>query len=142
MTGKPLIDAIYTNEVYGNGPYTLREPHLLALPNEGVTFRVELGNRALWEAIGKSFGSHHKDGVFYAWGKPFKRGFKAPNAEVYDLVPTVLAAMKLPQPSAFDGRILGELFQEEIQPARPLPSTSGEPNSGTARDKLKKLLID
>src|SRR5205823_7351181 len=51
-TGQPLIDAIYTNEVYGNGPYALREPHLLLLANEGITFRLELGNQSLWEDLG------------------------------------------------------------------------------------------
>ncbi|MGB8344935.1 MAG: alkaline phosphatase family protein [Ktedonobacteraceae bacterium] len=142
VTGKPLIDAIYKNDVYGNGPYTLREPHLLVLPREGVTFRVELGNRTLWEAIGKSFGAHHKDGVLYAWGKPFKRGFRASNAAIYDLVPTVLAAMKLPLPSTFDGRVLAELFQEEIEPAQNPLSISREPRTGIARDKLKNLLVD
>lgn len=134
-TGKPLIDAIYTNEVYGNGPYTPREPHLLLLPNEGITFRVELGNQSLWEDLGKSFGSHHKDGVFYAYGGPFKQGFKAPDAEIYDLVPTLLRAMELPLPHTFDGRILDELFIEK-QPAEQSSSLEG----GLAKRKLKKLL--
>ncbi len=134
-TGKPLIDAIYTNEVYGNGPYTPREPHLLLLPNEGITFRVELGNQSLWEDLGKSFGSHHKDGVFYAYGGPFRRGFKAPDAQIYDLVPTLLRAMELPLPHAFDGRILDELFVEKQQAEQP-SSLEG----GLARRKLKKLL--
>jgi predicted AlkP superfamily phosphohydrolase/phosphomutase len=134
-TGKPLIDAIYTNEVYGNGPYTPREPHLLLLPNEGITFRVELGNQSLWEDLGKSFGSHHKDGVFYAYGGPFKRGFKAPDAEIYDLVPTLLRAMELPLPHAFDGRILDELFIEKQHAEQSSPL-----EGGLAKRKLKKLL--
>jgi predicted AlkP superfamily phosphohydrolase/phosphomutase len=134
-TGKPLIDAIYTNEVYGTGPYALREPHLLLLPNEGITFRLELGNQSLWEDLGKSFGSHHKDGVLYAYGGPFKRGFKAPNAEIYDLVPTLLRAMELPLPHAFDGRVLDELFVEKQQAGQVSPA-----EGGIARRKLKKLL--
>jgi predicted AlkP superfamily phosphohydrolase/phosphomutase len=134
-TGQLLIDAIYTNGVYGNGPYAPREPHLLLLPNEGITFRVELGNSSLWEDLGKSFGSHHKDGVFYAYGGPFKRGFKAPNAEIYDLVPTLLQAMELPLPHAFDGRILDELFVEKQQMEQSPPV-----EGGLARRKLKKLL--
>jgi predicted AlkP superfamily phosphohydrolase/phosphomutase len=132
--GQPLIDAIYTNEVYGTGPHVLREPHLLLLPREGVTFRVELGNEYLWEDLGKSFGAHHKDGVFYAYGGPFKQGFKAPHAEIYDLVPTVLHAMDLPLPHTFDGRVLHELFIEKQQ--KEGPSTD---EGGLARRKLKKL---
>ena len=134
-TGKPFIEAIYTNEVYGKGDYELREPHLLLLPNEGFTFRVELGNRTLWEDLGKAFGSHQKDGVFYAYGGPFKRGFKAPDAEIYDLVPTLLRAMELPLPHAFDGQVLEALFVEKT-PVEPSSATEG----GLARRKLKKLL--
>ncbi|GAC1384406.1 MAG: hypothetical protein NVSMB33_12870 [Ktedonobacteraceae bacterium] len=132
--GQPLIDAIYTNEVYGTGPYVLREPHLLLLPHEGVTFRVELGNKHLWEDLGKSFGSHHKDGVLYAYGAPFKQGLKVPHAEIYDLIPTVLRAMELPSPHAFDGQVLEEMFIEKqaIEP-------SLDEEGGLARRKLKKL---
>jgi predicted AlkP superfamily phosphohydrolase/phosphomutase len=133
--GKPLIDAIYSTEVYGEGPFAPREPHLLLLPGDLITFRVELGNQRLWEDLGKSFGSHHKDGVLYAYGDSFKRGFKAPNAEIYDLVPTLLHSMNLPLPHGFDGRVLDELFVERAQEG---PEQSAE--DGLARRKLKKLL--
>jgi predicted AlkP superfamily phosphohydrolase/phosphomutase len=136
----PLIDVIYTTEVFGSGPYAPREPHLILLAREGTTFFMEMGNERVWEDLGKSFGSHHKDGVFYAYGSNFKRGFKAPNAEVFDLVPTVLQSMNLPFPYAFDGRVLDELFIENKQ----LPNGETVPNQkaegGLARRKLQKLL--
>ncbi|HBE26126.1 MAG TPA: hypothetical protein DDW33_10605 [Ktedonobacter sp.] len=135
--GQPLLDAIYSSEAYGSGPYAPSEPHLLLLPNDGVTFRVELGNEQLWENLGKSFGSHHKDGVLYAYGASFKRGFKAPNAEIYDLVPTLLRGMELPFTNEFDGRVLDELFVEREQP--PVEPGNGA-DGGLARRKLKKLL--
>ena len=140
--GKPLVDAIYTTEAYGQGPYELREPHLLVLPNEGVTFRLELGNERLWEELGKSFGSHHKDGVFYAYGSAIKRGFKAPNAEIYDLVPTVLHAMNLPLPHTFDGRILRELFlgEESLEGDGTAGRSETSAEGGLARHRLKKIL--
>ena len=50
--------------------------------------------------------------------------------------------MKLPLPSTFDGRVLAELFQEEIEPAQNPLSISREPRTGIARDKLKNLLVD
>lgn len=134
-TGQPLIDAIYPTEVYGSGPYAPPEPHLLLLPNDGVTFRMSLGNKALWDSPARTRGTHQKDGVLYAYGKGLKQGFKAPNAEIYDLVPTVLRGMGLPLPHEFDGRVLDELFVEN-KPAEQL-STVG---AGHARGKLKKLL--
>jgi len=136
-SGKPLVSAIYTQEVFGTGPYAPREPHLLILPSEGITFRVTLGNKGLWDKPSVVRGTHQKDGVLYAYGGGIKRGFKAPNAEIYDLAPTVLRSMNLPQPYAFDGHVLEELFVERKQPEG---TTGTESEGGLARRKLKKLL--
>src|ERR1700687_255479 len=72
-------------------------------------------------------------------GAGFKQGFNAPNAEVYDLVPTVLHSMGLPLPYEFDGRVLNDLFVEEDKQAEQLPA-SNDTQGGLARRKLKKLL--
>lgn len=133
-TGKPLIDAIYTTEVFGSGPYAPAEPHLLLLPTDGITFQMKLGNTRFWSELSMVRGTHQKDGVLYAYGGTLKKGFKAPNAEVYDLVPTVLQSMGLPLPGEFDGRVLRELFEQKAEPF----SVSGE--GGLARRKLQKLL--
>ncbi len=137
--GTPLIDEIFTTEVFGEGAFAPREPHLILLANEGITFRMDLGNKHIWEDIGKTFGSHHKDGVLFAYGGPFKRGFKAPNAEVFDIVPTVLQAMDLPFPYAFDGHVLEALFNEDKQGEK-LAVTGKSEEGSLARRKLKKLL--
>lgn len=146
-TGKPLIDAIYTTEVYGSGPFAPLEQHLLLLPSDGITFNMSLGNKWLWNDVStsrnskKRRGSHQKEGVLYAFGRGIKQGFAAPNAEVYDLVPTVLHSMGLPLPHEFDGRILHELFVEERgqdDPALTMKNKGTE--GGLAQRKLKKLL--
>jgi len=136
-TGVPLVDALYTTEVFGTGPYAPREPHLIVLANEGVTFHMTLGNKRLWDEENKVRGTHQKNGVLYAFGKGIKRGFKAPNAEIYDIVPTVLQSMGLPLPHTFDGRSVNELFVEQSQTAN---SAEKVTEGGLARRKLKKLL--
>lgn len=138
-TGKPLVDALYTTEVFGTGPYAPREPHLIILPTDGITFRMNLGNKRFWDDASKIRGTHQKDGVLYAYGAGIKRGFKAPNAEIYDLVPTVLQGMKLPLPHSFDGRILNELFVESRQ-KEDVEAKGNGAEGGLARRKLKKLL--
>ncbi len=146
LTGKPLIDAIYSTEVFGNGPFALHEPHLLLLPSEGITFNMSLGNKRLWNDVStgrdsnKGRGSHQKDGVFYAYGGGIKHGFKAPNAEIYDLVPTVLHSMNLPFPHEFDGRVLEELFVESQEGEKTSVATENGNGGGIAKRKLKKLL--
>lgn len=137
QTGKPLVDALYTTEVYGTGPYAPREPHLIILPTDGITFRMSLGNKRFWDEASKMRGTHQKDGVLYAYGAGIKQGFNAPHAEIYDIVPTVLQSMGLPLPHAFDGRVLDELFVEK-QPTKSAAENGAE--RGVARRKLKKLL--
>jgi predicted AlkP superfamily phosphohydrolase/phosphomutase len=139
-TGQPLIDAIYTTEVFGKGPYAPREPHLLLLPTDGITFRMSLGNTRLWDDANTTRGTHQKDGVLYAYGKGIKQGFKAPNAELYDIVPTVLHSMGLPLPGPFDGRVLDELFVERKQIEQTSPVTVNGTGSSLVRRRLKKLL--
>jgi len=138
-TGNPLISAVYTTEVYGEGPYAPGEPRLILLPTEGITFRVTLGNKQLWDAPNVVRGTHQKDGVLYAYGRGIKRGFQAPNAEIYDLVPTVLRGMGLPFPYTFDGRVLDELFVESKQ-VEQTSTSADDAKGGLARRKLKKLL--
>lgn len=146
LTGKTLIDTICTTEVFGTGPYAPREPHLLLLPNDGITFRKTVGNKRFWgeatmaNAPGKRSGVHQKDGVLYAYGNGFKRGFKGPNAEVYDLVPTILHSMGLPLPDTFDGRVLEELYAKDEQVEQVPTGVDNNSESGIARRKLKKLL--
>ena len=84
----------------------------------------------------KPCGVHQKDGVLYAYGGGIKRGFKAPNAEIYDIVPTVLRSMGLPLPLEFDGRVLDELFVEQRQATQSLETAASNSN----RLRLRKLL--
>jgi predicted AlkP superfamily phosphohydrolase/phosphomutase len=140
VTKTPLVSELFTTEVYGKGPFAPPVPHLLLLPGEGVTISLKLGNEQFWDDAKmendarQRCGVHQKDGVLYAFGKDIKPGFKAPNAEIFDIVPTVLHSMALPLPHTFDGRVLEELFVErEQQPTDP----SAE---GLTQRKLKKLL--
>jgi len=140
--GKALVRDIYTEEVYGTGQYAPREKHLLLIANDDITFRMDLGNERIWEDIGKTFGSHHTDGVLYAYGPCFKRGYKASNAEVFDVVPTLLRGMGLPFPYNFDGHVIDDLFVEGASADQGLVGAGRSAEGGLARRKLKKLLDD
>ena len=136
-TGKPLVEAIYTTEVFGRGPFAPREPHLLLLPSDGITFRMRLGNKRLWDDTNSTQGTHQKDGVLYAYGSNIKQGLNASPAEIYDIVPTVLHSMGLPLPCEFDGRVLDEIFVEQKQDEH---GSAEREESGRTRQRLKRLL--
>lgn len=133
--GRKLIDAIFGTEVYGQGPYQPQEEHLLLLPSEGYTFKPTLGRPWLWEREKQLFGTHQKDGVLYACGPTIKAGVKGAPTEIYDLVPTVLRVMNLPQPDDLEGRVIEDIFE----PSTPVLAHDEEPQSLVSR-KLGKLL--
>lgn len=148
QTAQPLLEALYSTEVFGVGPYAPSEPHLLLLPSDGITFRLGLGNERFWDDVGmendgsKRCGVHQKDGVLYAYGGGLRQGFKAPNAQIYDVVPTILRCIGLPLPHTFDGRVLEELFAapQRAEQHRPLAVADSSAEGGTVRGRLKKLL--
>jgi len=140
LTGKPLVEAIYTTEAFGSGPYAPAEPHLLVLAKDGFTFRMNFGNRHLWGTASETRGTHQKDGILFAYGGGIKQGYHAPNAEIYDLVPTVLRSLDLPSPCAFDGRVLDELFLENKKENQVAGVASNGAEGGKVKLKLQKLL--
>jgi arylsulfatase A-like enzyme len=101
---------------------------------------MNLGNTRLWDDANTTRGTHQKDGVLFAYGGGIKQGFKSPNAELYDIVPTILHNMGLPLPFDFDGRVLDELFMERKQVEQASLAAVDGTESGLVRSKLKKLL--
>jgi predicted AlkP superfamily phosphohydrolase/phosphomutase len=137
LTGKTLVEDIYPTEAYGTGPYIPREPHLLLLPSDGITFRMRPGNKRLWDDTNLTQGTHQREGVLYACGNNIKQGLRASPAEIYDIVPTVIHSMGLPLPSVFDGRVLNEIFVDQKQEE---PGTTEREARGRTRQRLQMLL--
>ena len=136
-TGQPLLDGIYSTEVFGEGPYAPDEACLLLLASDGITFTPVLGKPWLWEYEQRTFGTHQKDGIFYAYGPNIKAGMSGPQEtpfQIYDVMPTVLHTLGLPLPDGLDGRVLREIFTTPIPEQGPGNATE----SPVAR-KLKQL---
>lgn len=139
-TGQPLLDAIYSTEDFGTGPYAPETECLLLLPSDGITFTPVLGKPWLWEYEDRLFGTHQKDGIFYASGPAIRAGMSGPQAtpfEVFDVMPTVLRAMQLPVPEDTDGRVLDEIFVPS--PALSTGAPAGEAAQSPVARKLEQL---
>jgi predicted AlkP superfamily phosphohydrolase/phosphomutase len=77
---------------------------------------------------------HRKYGVFYAWGNGVKRGATVAGATVYDLAPTILAAMGYPAPDDMPGKVLEDAFEGG------LPHETVETYRGEARrDEMAEI---
>ena len=140
-TGQTLLDAIYPTEVFGEGPYAPDEECLLLLANDGITFTPVLGKPWLWEYETRIFGTHQKDGVFYACGPSIRAGMRGPQEtpfSIYDIMPTALHLLNLPVPGGLDGRVLREIFTEAPVPAHNADDGAEAQDSVAAR-KLRQL---
>ena len=63
-------------------------------------------------------GEHDMNGIFLAYGKGIKKGFKIKNAKIYDIAPTILHMFGLKVPKDMDGRVLKEIFEKDSEFAK------------------------
>jgi len=66
-------------------------------------------------------GSHRLNGIFLAYGKGIKKGYKIEGAKIYDIAPTILHIFGLPIPNDMDGRVLMEIFEPDSEFAKRKP---------------------
>ncbi|MCE9637953.1 MAG: alkaline phosphatase family protein [Planctomycetes bacterium] len=74
---------------------------------------------------------HRQYGVFHAWGNGVARGVRVDGASVFDIAPTVLAAMGYPTPADMQGRVLEQAFEGGLA-HESVPTYFGE----SRRDRL------
>jgi predicted AlkP superfamily phosphohydrolase/phosphomutase len=70
-------------------------------------------------------GTHRRDGILIAHGKPFRKGIAVEGARLIDMAPTILHLMGQPMPDDMDGRVLEELFEPEFLGRQPIQTRSG-----------------
>jgi predicted AlkP superfamily phosphohydrolase/phosphomutase len=113
--GRQVVEGAHkVEEIYDNPP-------MIAFPDIVLKFKdmkyrnrdnINLGmNREIFTKFPDS-GGHRMEGVFLAYGKGVKQGYKVESAKIYDLVPTILHVFGLPTPRYMDGRVLKEIFEE------------------------------
>ncbi len=86
-------------------------------------------------------GTHHKDGILIAAGPAIRRGAVLSNATLFDVAPTVLAAMGLAPSDQFEGRVLTELFDPAFLERHPLRPPIAEA-ALTHRDVARPEALD
>lgn len=118
-TGQPLISDIRRREDVYDGPYLHQAADLMfSIQNYLYQSSVKMGlDRA--SLLGPSeygdSGSHRSDGIFVAAGPGIHAGGHLQDAQVTDILPTMLALADIPIPTDLDGRPLREIFTQAQQ---------------------------
>ena len=116
------MDKIWFKEEIYQGPQAKYAPDLVFI-SKGYAYlgRQLFGDhKIIRSAENLPVGFHRSDGIFIARGSMAQQDREIRGAEIADIAPTVLYAMGLPVPDDMDGKVLGEVFGNELLKQRPV----------------------
>lgn len=103
--GEPMFETVAPREEYYNGSYTENAVDIVTVPKDFEYFLSA-------QLIGNQFGpptepwNHKRDGVFAAMGEDIDDSASVEDAHLYDVAPTIMAALGVPYSDRMDGRVL------------------------------------
>jgi predicted AlkP superfamily phosphohydrolase/phosphomutase len=104
-------------EVYnGHEIYDESAPDVIILPNQTYVYSLPVIHIS-WDVPteNKWTGMHDLYGIFVAVGKGIKENYKIKDAELVDLMPTILHIFGYAVPNDVSGRVLMEIFKEDSE---------------------------
>ncbi len=132
-TGETIVQRVFRKDEIFHGPYQAEAPDLTldwwdtglfstapSRPEETAQPAVEILEHKP-PATNEWGGTHRRDGILIARGKPFRQGSQIEHAELIDLAPTILYLLGQSVPEEMDGRILTKLFHPEFLTQNPIP---------------------
>ena len=83
---------------------------------------------------------HRENGIFIAYGRDIKKR-KEIEADIVDIVPTILHIFDIPVPSYIDGRVLKEIFAEDSELTKRKTKYRKMNEEEKLKEKIKNLKI-
>ncbi len=119
QTGIPLTDKVWFREEIFHGPETKYAPHVLfCMRDYAVLGRQHLGAGSFFtDTRHHPIGFHRSDGIIMVSGKDMAPGYIQANME--DVMPTLLQSMALPIPDNLDGKVLQNIFKPDYFAGHP-----------------------
>ncbi len=117
QTGERIVEKIYKKEDIFNGPFIELAPELILKPTKGYSFfpYTSLSNIFMRRKTLKEItGTHRQEGIFVIRGPNVKSGYKT-IASILDMFPTILAILGVEIPEYIDGKVLKDIFKDEIE---------------------------
>lgn len=119
----PLAEVLGRDGLY-NGRFSHQSPDLILEPQRhhdhpGYNYILDgaLDDGPLFSSSEPYSGNHALDGILIAHGPGIKPASQIENAIIWDIAPTILAAMGQPIPDYMDGQFLTGLFEPDSIPA-------------------------
>lgn len=128
LNGEQWVGDVFRRDQIYSGPLIDEAPDISFLPRD--MRYLPLGNadftsnKFMVDAFGIS-GCHRMHGVMIAGGGPVKTGFRATEAHIYDVAPTMLYLLGQTVPDDMDGQILFEIVSREYVNNNPARFSAG-----------------
>jgi predicted AlkP superfamily phosphohydrolase/phosphomutase len=120
FNGDQLFESVMTRNETFFGRWIERLPDLVMIPaNDQYVYneRPSYGDPVV--PADSTTGTHSRDGVFIAWGKGIRREATfSRQPQLRDVGPTALGSLGCPLTNEMDGRMLNEVFEEEVIESR------------------------
>ena len=111
--GEKIVTKIFKNKELYHGPYVEDAPDIIIIMRDysyitrgGYEF---LSNSLFSRPKINHSGNHRMNGIAFFYGAGIKKGFKMPDIQIIDLLPTILSIMEIPIPDDIDGRVVHEI---------------------------------
>lgn len=117
-TSKNIIQKVYRREEIYTEDLVSNAPDLIIDMAEGYVIQVGLAPEMLMPAMQYKLyrsGCHRQHGIFIAIGKDIKKNHQVQNAEIIDIVPTVLYLLNKQIPTYMDGKVLTDILNKELK---------------------------
>jgi len=117
-TGEKMIKKVYRKEELYHGPMLKKAPDLtFSIGDLRYDSSVKFG-LGMKEVFGppefEDSGTHRREGIFIASGKLIEKGYKIKKVQLVDIAPTVLYLLGIPIPMDMDGKVLINIFKENL----------------------------
>lgn len=146
-TGQRIIKEIHRREHVFPGPAMEDAPDLLLVLRDSGFVSIK-DRQPVVEKRTEIAGTHHPDGVFFAYGPDIKAGEILKTYQIADVGATLLYSLDLRVPDDFDGQVAESAFTEDFLSKHP-PVRGGGTDAGqkdstqeTMSDKEKEKLMD
>lgn len=121
VTGGQVIKKVYKKEEIYSGSEVEQAPDLILLSSDidhyGIYSSRFSNDSIFYKNIWKT-GDHRQNGILVMKGRGIKSNFKVNNAEIIDVLPTILYLKDLPVPDHVDGKVLKEVFMDKSDDVR------------------------
>ena len=138
--GEPMFEEVAPREEYFHGPYEEDAPDIVIIPDG---FRYFLSDRLLGEQfVETDIWNHKRDGIIAATGDAIDPEGMSEHPNLYDVAPTVLAAMGVPYSDRVDGDVIPIVEDVGARAYREYASTSSTPDAQAGQgveDRLADL---